>query len=424
MDMITLLPADSYQVINNSILTDFDRKILVSLYEPIVGPYAISLYLTLWHDLEQSEIFSRNLSHHHLMSILKSNLTTIKTARESIEALGLIKTYFRPGDVNEYIYELYSPLTPSEFFNHPILNIVLYNNIGREEYDRLKLFYQKSKFNTKDYVEITKTLSDVYESSPYINNNEDIKGKVSSNLSVQEQIDFDTLISSMPKGVINERAFNKKTRELINLLAFIYDIDTIKMSEILRTVLNEFGMIDKTELRIATRKCYQFNNNSLPTLVYRSQPEYLKEPVGDNSMRGKIIAYFDNTSPYDFLRNKNRGTKPTSRDLKTLEILLIDMELSPSVVNVLIDYVLRKNNNKFVQAYVETIASQWKRANLKTAKEAMDFAEKEHKKLSKKKTYEVKKEIKKPIWFNDKVSSEEVSKEEEEELKELLKEFN
>ena len=48
----------------------------------------------------------------------------------------------KQGSVNEYIYEVFSPLLPNEFFNHPILNIVLYNNIGVQEYDRLKTFYQ------------------------------------------------------------------------------------------------------------------------------------------------------------------------------------------------------------------------------------------------------------------------------------------
>ena len=76
------------------------------------------------------------------MSILKCPLNTVREARESLEAVGLLKTYFKSGDINNYIYELYSPLSPIEFFNHPILNIVLYNNIGASEYDYLKKVYQ------------------------------------------------------------------------------------------------------------------------------------------------------------------------------------------------------------------------------------------------------------------------------------------
>ena len=421
METITLLPADRYLVVNKSLLTELDKEVLIAFYEPIIGPLAVSLYLTLWHDLDACELFSRNLTHHHLMSILKCNLQTIKKSRESLEALGLMKTFVKTGSINEYIYEMFSPLSPNEFFNHPILNIVLYNNIGASEYEHLKTYYQKVKIDTKDYQEITKVLDDVYDTSNFVAT-EDIRERSTNGISVSDKIDFDLLISSMPSGIINDRAFGKKTRELINLLAFIYNIDTLKMIEIVRTTLNEFGMIDKDNLRISARKYYQFNNNALPTLIYRSQPEYLKSPEGDNSMRGKIISMFENTSPYDFLKSKNKGINPTSKDLKLLETLIIDMEMPPAVVNVLIDYVLRKNNNRLTTNYVETIASQWTRAGLKTAKDAMEFAEQEHKKSLKNNPIK-KKEGPEPVWFNKNIEKSEVSAEEKQELDDLLKEF-
>ena len=417
----TLLPADSYMVVNKTILTEYDKKVLIALYEPILGSLPVSLYLTLWNDLDQAELFSRLLNHHHLMSILRSDLKSIKKAREALEALGLLKTFYKTGNVNEYIYEVFSPLSPSEFFNHPIFNVVLYNNVGEIEYERLKTYYQKAKIDTKDYVEITKMLDEVYDSSKYVIT-DDVVSKTTNDIKVSDRIDFDLLVASIPNGIMNEKALSKKIKELINLLSFIYDIDTLKMVELIRSALNEFGMIDKTNLRIAARKYYQFNNNSLPTLVYRSQPEYLKSPEGDSSMRGKVIAMFENTSPYDFIRNKNKGVNPTSQELKILEMLLIDMELSPAVVNVLIDYVLKKNNNKLTKAYIETIASQWKRAGLKTATEAMSFAEKEHRKLLKTKK-EVKTKVNEPVWFNKSIEASEITKEEEQELQDLLKEF-
>ena len=33
----TILPADTYTVINKTILTDFERKTIITLYEPIIG---------------------------------------------------------------------------------------------------------------------------------------------------------------------------------------------------------------------------------------------------------------------------------------------------------------------------------------------------------------------------------------------------
>lgn len=421
MENITLLPADRYVIFNRTILADFDKNVLITFYEPIVGHLAISLYLTLWNDLDGINQVSRELNHHHLMSILKCPLQVIKEARESIEAVGLLKTYYKSGDVNSYIYELFSPLTPGEFLNHPILNVVLYNNIGATEYEYLKKRYQKLKIDTKDYLDITKKLDEVYKAETDIPTFEGLERTI-SDIECSDKVDFDLIISSIPKGIVNERAFNKKTRELINELAFIYKIDSLKMMELIRSVLNEYGMIDKNALRQEARKMYQFNNGALPTLIYRSQPEYLKTPAGDNSMRGKIIRLFESINPVDFLRNKYKGVKPTTADIKIIEMLIIDLEMPPAVVNVLLDYVLRKNNNRLSRAYIETIAGQWKRAGLKNASEAMEFAEKENAKFNKK-IASNKKEIKDPVWLNKDNQKEDLTEEEQKEIENLFKEF-
>ena len=200
------------------------------------------------------------------------------------------------------------------------------------------------------------------------------------------------------------------------------------MVELIRTTITEKGTIDKEQLRINARKYYQYDNNGkLPTLVYRTQPEYLKTPAGDNSPRTQIIYIFENKSPYDFLKMKNNGVNPSSRELKLLEMLLIDMELKPAVVNVLIDYVLKKNNNKLNQAFIETIASQWKRCKIETAVEAMEQAKKENnkynKKLDSKKPTKANAKDEVPVWFNQEIKKEEMSEDELAELEKQLNEF-
>ncbi|MBR6133575.1 MAG: DnaD domain protein [Bacilli bacterium] len=421
--MISLLPADTYTVINRSIITDDDKKNIISLYEPIIGPVSVALYFTLLRDLRIMDVVSSDYTHHHLMSVMKSSLDVIKIARESLEAIGLLKTYFKEGDNNSYVYELFSPLSPKEFFASPILNITLYNNLGKLEYEIIKSEYQLPKIELKDYDDISKELNMVYKSSNVIEPLE-TRDKNSLGVKLLSNIDFDLLVSSMPKGLLKESALSKKNKELINELAFIYDLDTLKMIELLRTVINDKGTFDKEELRKGARKYYQYNNNGkLPTLVYRTQPEYLKTPEGDVSPMAQIIYMFENTSPHDFLRMKNKGVNPSPKELKILEYLIVDVGLQPAVVNVLIDYVLKKNNNKLVQSYIETIAGQWKRCNIETAQEAIELARKESSKNSKKVNKNSKNDIKEPVWLKQDIVKEEISPEEEEELQELLKDF-
>ena len=423
MNEITLLPADNYVVVNKTILTDNDKVNLINLYEPIIGPLAISLYLTLWSDLDRTLTFSDSYNHHHLMTFLKSNLNDIKEARSALEALGLIKTYYKEGDnINYYIYELYSPISAYEFFNHPILNIVLYNNLGVNEYNNLIKSYKKVNFKYDDYKDISSKLNDTFKSSAYNNfNNENIKNKNSNKPKLDNLIDFDVLKESIPNKVLGNNAFNKKTKELINNLAFIYNLDTLKVSEILRLTIDENGLINKELFIKEVRKYYEYNNGgSLPTIIYRTQPEHLKSPEGDLSSAGKMVYIFENTTPYDFLKSKYKNNNPTPRDLKLLEYLALELNMPPAVINVLIDYVLRISDNKLNKAYVETIAGQWTRLGIKTAREAMNQAKKEYKKKPKK---EIKKDTKLPIWFDNEKKGTEISEEEKEEIETLLKEF-
>ena len=426
MKKITLLPADIYIVINKTILTEVDKKNLINLYEPIIGSTAVSLYLTLWSDLDKRELISKDYNHHHLMTLLKTHLDEIKEARNSLEAVGLLKTFIKKeSNLNTLLYELYSPISAYEFFNHPILNIVLYNNIGVNEYNSLINYYKKPTFNYSGYEEISHTMNYSFKSVVGINlNNEDIQRKEQNKINIENIIDFDLLIESIPNKVLNSKTLTKRIRDLTNNLAFIYNLDTLKMSELIRLTLDENGAINKNLLLKETRKYYEYNNNgALPTLIYRTQPDHLKSPEGDLSNRGKMLYIFENTTPYDFLRSKYKNVNPTARDLKLLEYLALELELAPAVINVLIDYVLRINNNKLNKAFVETIAGQWVRQGTKTASQAMSNAEKEHKKKSKN-NYDSKTSTTLPVWFNKENNTDDISDTEKEEMEKLLSEFS
>jgi replication initiation and membrane attachment protein len=91
------------------------------------------------------------------------NLSTIINAKEKLEAIGLIKTYVKKGDINDFVYELYSPFSAVEFFSNPILSVSLFSNIGKSEYDRLVNFYKLPKISMNGYEDITCKFNDIFE---------------------------------------------------------------------------------------------------------------------------------------------------------------------------------------------------------------------------------------------------------------------
>lgn len=427
MEKYTLLPADTYVVINKTILHDEDRKILTDLYLPIIGADAVMLYFCLWSSLDNSQIVSKDFSHQKLVSSLRMTINEIYDNRSKLEAIGLIKTLVKEGEVNNYIYELYSPASATEFLSHPILNIVLYSNIGKIEYDNLIKAYKLPRFNTSNYNDITKSFNDVFESTgmtSYDLSLDDIRKYNKLKLNINSNFDFNFLINSMPKNIDVNRVFTKEIKELIINLSFIYDIDAIHMSNIIKACLNERGTINRELLRKSSRNYYQFDNGGiLPTIIDNSQPEYLRKPVGDTSNRAKMIYTFETISPRELLIKKNNGNEPTRRDLKLLEDLLVDYKLKPGVVNVLIDYILNVNNKKLTRNYVETLAGEWQRLGIETVEEAMSTAEKEHKKRNKKVIKNENINVKTPDWFDKNITKNSISSDEENQLEELLKEY-
>jgi len=416
-----VLPADTFIVVNKTILNEYDRKLLIMLYQPIIGYKAISLYFSLWMYLDKREVMSNEFTHHQLMMTMQLKLSEIVEAREKLEAIGLLKTYVRKSNINNFVYEIYSPISAYEFLNNPVLVTALYNNIGKNEYEKIIEYYKIPRISLKDYEEITCSFNEIFKSVNIsgFERLENINKYSSNKIKVESKIDLDNIISLIPEELFNVRSLTNETKELINKISFIYNYDDVRMSELIRESLTDKKTIDKQALKINSRKYYQFENSGkLPSLVYRTQPEYLRKPVGDTSNRAKIIYQFETTTPYDYLQSKYKNSKPSKTDIAILEYLLLDMNLNAGVVNVLVDYVLKINNNKLSKNFVDAIASQWAKSKIETVEEAMKIAEKEYK--NKKKT---KKDIKeeKPIWFNQNIEENTAS---EEEIKEMEKMFS
>ena len=201
---MTILPADTYTVVNKTTLTDVDKKLITMLYQPIIGYTAVSLYFTLLDDLDKRELMSEDITHHHLMATMQLKLDDIIIARKKLEAIGLLKTYWKKGDVNSYVYLVYSPLSASEFFNHPILNVVLYNNLGKKEYDRIVDYYKVPRINLKEYTDITANFDQVFTSvsGTVLEENDHIVEKQAGKITLGKQLDFNLLTK---KFILSEK---------------------------------------------------------------------------------------------------------------------------------------------------------------------------------------------------------------------------
>jgi len=425
MLMHNVLSSDTFVVVNKTILND-NRALLINLYQPLIGAVAISLYNTLWSFLDRLELISLEFTHNTLLNNMMISCSEFKDAREKLEAIGLIKTYVKQESVNNYVYELYSPMSAKEFLNNPILNTALYNAIGVKEYERTIEFFKIPYINLRNYEDVTSKFSDTFIwTTSTMRNMEmyNLKNKTSRTLSIISKIDVNTILNLIPEEILNHRSITKEIKEYLIKISFIYNYDNEIMVELIRNSLTDKHTIDKNLLRDNASKFYQFENmGKLPSLIYRKQPEYLRTTKEGLSNRMRMINMFETTSPYDFISSKYKTGTPSQSDLKIISYLLLDLDLKPGVVNVLVDYVLKINNNKLTKSFIDTIASQWKKSNIETVEDAMDIAEKEYRKKNENK--EIKKPLKTtttPSWFNKDIEEDSATEEEIRAFEELLR---
>lgn len=423
--MKSVLPADTFIVVNKTTLNDNDRNLLMLLYQPIVGSSAISLYYTLWSYLDKMELISNEWTHHHILRDMMISNSEFIDAKVKLEAIGLIKTYFKSGNVNNYVYELYSPISASEFINNPLLNMAIANAVGKLEYERIINYFRIPKINLKEYEDITCKFSDVFAFSNISmadNLMYDIKKSNYRKLEILSKIDINTILSLITDEILNKKSITKDTKDFLYKISYIYNYDNDDMIELIRNSISERHTIDKKLLQENANKYYRYDNmGKLPSIIYKNQPEYLRKENLDTSNRSRMIHLFETTSPYDFINSKCKTGNPTSSDLSIISYLLIDLNLKPGVVNVLIDYVLRINNNKLIKSFVEVIASQWSKSGIETVEDAMKLAELEYKKKKTIIPKQTKKVAIKPEWMDKEIKEERASEEEISKLRSRMK---
>jgi replication initiation and membrane attachment protein len=381
-----VLPKDQYLVKTDTALHEFDRRVLTLLYQPLIGPLSFSLYMLLWGELEVYKYWGSPSTHKQLMESLQTNLDQILMARKKLEGIGLIRSYVQETpDIKNFIYELRSPLPPSMFFGSDFpYGILLKREVGEHRYTKLKSLFITKDINHSEFKEISQTFSDVYhtkEQDPlridehdnftYVNREGKSEVRVGS-------IDFDLelFIYGLSENFVPRNLITDEVIKRVKLLAYVYGLTPLDMQKVVMDAT--FGDEDELDLDLLSEKAKTFyeieNFGRMPKLSEKIQPlkhqtmRYL-EPRTEEEKR---IRHFETTSPKDYLIELAGGALPTSSDLSIVESIMVNQNIEPGVVNVLLDYVVNKKKMNLNKKYMENTASNWARQKIKTVKEALD----------------------------------------------------
>ena len=373
-------PLWGYWVTTEDFLTDYDRQVLLDLYQPLVGSNALSLYQLLWNQ-RQALVSERN-QHAQLLNLLDIDAPHFYQARIKLEAVALMHTFSTKDALGQYlIYQLHEPLRPQEFFRDNILKTFLYEKIGRYDYERLQTKYQPPRLpQNQPLTDITQSFLDVFHlsSSEILKMAQQPTAKTTTKVPhyTKDQLatfDWQLLTDYTASYHVSSKDIAQHQNELFNVHAF-YGVTEIEMADLIANTLNvQNNSIDIRRLQNVAQKRFEervniqvrdeTNNQLQPELTVKDSQaqEFTKAEQ-------QLIKQANQLAPGDFLAAKKQQLHGFvgSAETGVLRKLQQRAVLPLPVINILIDYILN-NSATLTQSLVETVANDWVQNDIRTA---------------------------------------------------------
>ncbi|MGK9287219.1 replication initiation and membrane attachment family protein [Staphylococcus warneri] len=377
-----LRPQDSFEVIQDFYLNSQHLEILNRLFTPLIGPQAIGLY----HFMHQfSNDVEQPLTHYVIMNELKENLIDFRNQMDLLEAIGLMKSFVKHDEQQtHFIYQLIQPPSPSQFFNDPMLSVFLYSEVYKKRYQVLKKHFEQTFRDLSQYQQTTRKFTDVFKvpnrildiDTQNIPKASEYQGLDLSN----ESFDFDMLKQMLHNHFISNEIVTKDAKSLIVQLATLYGLTADAMKHIILNSITSAQQLSFEEMRKQARSYYLIEHeNQLPKLELNknikhsdisTQNNEIPDPENDTEQWLQLL---EQTSPIDMLASWSES-EPTLSQKNMIEELIHREKMNFGVINILLQFVMLKEDMKLPKSYIFEIASNWKKKGITTAKQAYEYA--------------------------------------------------
>jgi replication initiation and membrane attachment protein len=361
---------DFYSIRRQSLISDADRRLIVELYQPLIGLRGCALYLTLDAFLglfvENDPWLVETLTNH-----MQITIADLSVAKAALEAVGLMKTYSKNHpDYQEHVFELYAPKSPAAFFDDVILRGLLEQYVGAAMVQRLRLQYQAPR-DLEGYEEDSASFGEVFH--PDFNNplyakspKEALLGHRSGN--PESQFDRRSFTDEvLKKSTLKPNVLTDEVLREVDRIANLYGIDELAMAEIFLTavVTNGHTIVDFDKVRemAALETKFAFAKTRRRSLT----------KVTSATSKAQKIRLMEETDPKTYLRYRNHNTAPTPADLKLINDIQENYRLPFPVINALLDFILEIAELTLPRALVEKVASSLARAQVTSAIDAMEY---------------------------------------------------
>ena len=363
---------DYYEIRFASMITNVDKDTLLELYQPLIGAAACALYLTMLKQKRNADggtIFKME----QLLKTMQLTSDSLLSARHFLEAVGLIRTFeSKSDDVRCYIYQVYSPKSPKAFFEDVLFSGLLIQAVGDKEAKRLANKYKVNLTIPEEYKEVSASFVDVYKPNYddpafFKTFGHQIIGRDHGR--AQLTFNHDLFFKYIGENSdLDASQFKKKDMKEIERLATLFGLNEKQMANI---VVKEYWVNGSLHLEFDKIK-----NRAEEEIKVNVTPVNEKSNVSGDSDLATKIQMMDEVAPAKFLQYLQNGTKPARSDINIINELSKDYGFGNGIINVIVDYVLNKNNNVLSKNYCEKIASSLAREGCKSTVDAMNYLKK------------------------------------------------
>ncbi|MGM8215568.1 replication initiation and membrane attachment family protein [Bacillaceae bacterium W0354] len=380
-----ILPNDRLKVFQHSTFFEDAEEVITLLYQPLIKITGVAVFQMFWKEVKLQQP-QTSISHHQLMNMLNITLDEFYEARIRLEAIGLIKTYKEEGTYTTFYYLLKRPFSAKGFFEDPMLSVLLEHQIGKDAFNRLKRNFLKPNPVPANAQNITKSFNEVFTTvkpgqavqEPIVHEEESID--------VQSILPLEWLHKMLEQQKIDsKRILTRSNINFIEKLSKIYDVDLLELEKAVIWAINEEQIFDRKEFQDMCKDIYYRKHGSVPPRLYSKgdQEKYIKKDTSGEKKRSlskeeRLIEHFEKISHRELLEDFSTSGKASMKEINMLTDVMEEHGLTQPVMNVLVDYVLKRSGNKLNRNYIDTIAAHWSREGIATAKAAMQIAKREH----------------------------------------------
>lgn len=378
-------PKQRYLVMNELTLEPKQEKVLIRLYQPLVGALGVALYQTLLEEFDAYQPLSKTPALYNLQELLDCSLRQLFTAIHKLEATGLLTTYVSHNQVmgDLLAFKLNKVPDAGYFFNTDLLASLLREKIGSPRFSQLsRTFARNAKRQERQLENLEDVSASFFEvfrlpDEEVMDPSSEVKAAARENVQVKDepvqlkvkQVDWQFLKDCFARYQIPASEVDRCQGEIQSIMELYGLSEQEFVDETLPTL---HGSYQLNPAAIRKSLAYNFKADHRRQEVLKQQ-EQGQQVAGDQRDQA-LLTEMHEKAPAEFLSDlkKKKGGFSTARERFVINNLQSSVGLAPSLINALV-YTCLNYQSVVTQDLAGRIANDWLQKKITTPEAALKY---------------------------------------------------